>query len=130
MFMARQTRHLRIAIAGQSPCETCWARCCKQNGHDYAVLLLQSEYPRFTPFAVDVVIAHGDARVVEKALPYRQGRCQFLGDEDRCLIYEDRPHHCRAFQCVTAFHHGGTDVSGHGEFLKRNGDVLDMLERL
>src|ERR1035437_8666892 len=107
MLIPMKNRRLRIAIAGQSPCETCWARCCKQNGHDYAVLLLESEYARFTPFAADVVVADGDKRVVEKAFAYREGRCQFLDGDDRCLIYEDRPHYCRRFQCVSAFHHGG-----------------------
>jgi Fe-S-cluster containining protein len=130
MSMKGQSRRLRIAITGQSPCETCWARCCKQKGHDYAVLLLESEYARFGPFAADVVIADRGIRVVEKVLPYCDGRCQFLDDDDRCLIYEDRPHYCRRFQCVRAFHHGGVDVSSHGEFLKRNRDVLEMLERL
>ena len=92
------------------------------------MLLEESEHRRFRPFAVDVAIDHG-RRVVEKVLPYANGRCQFLGDDDRCLIYDDRPMNCRRFQCVDFFHHRGSNVREHGRFLQLNEDVLALLER-
>jgi Fe-S-cluster containining protein len=118
----------RLAILGQSPCHLCYAACCKQNGHDYAVLLEGDERQRFGPFAMDVRIDDGERTVVERVLPYREGRCVFLGEDDRCTVYDDRPMNCRRFQCVRYFRQGGADSPGHGEFLVRNPRVLEILE--
>jgi Fe-S-cluster containining protein len=32
-------------------------------------------------------------------------RCQFLGDDLRCTIYDDRPQVCRTFSCETRYWH-------------------------
>jgi Fe-S-cluster containining protein len=123
-------RRFRIAIIGESPCDQCHgANCCRQNGHDYAVLLEEAEYGRFGPFAADVLIEHAGVRQVEKVLPYVQGRCQFLGEDNRCTIYDDRPQNCRRFQCVDYYHNRGTTPAEHGRFLLLNPDVLSLLER-
>lgn len=106
------------------------AACCKQNGHDYSVLLEADERRKFAPFATDARIAREGLTVIEKVLPYRDGRCIFLGDNDRCTIYDDRPVNCRRFDCVRAYHHGGADVTAHGAFLERNPAVLQLLDRL
>lgn len=108
----------------------CVAACCKQNGHAFSVLLEQAERRKFAPFAVDARIARDGLTVVEKVLPYRDGRCVFLGDDDRCTIYEDRPVNCRQFECIRAYHHGGRDVSGHETFLHRNPAVVKLLDAL
>ena len=122
-------RRVRIAILGDSPCHRCAANCCKQNGHDYAALLAGDEVRRFAPFSVDVPIRTADGRVVtERVLPYVDGRCQFLGADDRCTIYDDRPAACRAFQCVP--HFNAEAVGQHGVFLRRNPTVRRMLEEL
>lgn len=122
---------VRIAILGQSPCHLCQGiNCCRQNGHDYAVLLEESEYARFGPFAADVVVKHSGRRFIEKALPYIAGRCQFLANDGQCLIYDDRPANCRRFQCVEHFHKRGSTPGEHGVFLQRNPDVLKLLESL
>jgi Fe-S-cluster containining protein len=55
-------------------------------------------------------------------------RCQFLGDDDRCTIYEDRPQACRAFGCVGEFSRNG--IAARGEFLRRNAPVVQLLENL
>jgi Fe-S-cluster containining protein len=124
-------RRFRIAILGESPCGECRAaNCCRQNGHDYAVLLEPHEHARFRPFAIDVPIDHAGQRVVEKVLPYVSGRCQFLGDDNRCLIYDDRPVNCRRFQCIEQYHSRGTTPHRHGQFLQLNPDVLQRLEAL
>ena len=119
---------LRIAILGQSPCPSCRANCCKQNGHDFAVLLRPDEYARFGPFSAPVAVQSNDRRVLERVLPYVNGRCQFLDGEDRCIIYEDRPASCRQFECVTFFNSDG--VGRHGRFLHLNPDVLQRLVQL
>lgn len=120
---------LRLAIIGDSPCQLCTAACCKQNGHEYAAILRGAEVRKFAAFSVDARIATDEGRVViEKVLPYRDGRCQFLGDDDRCAIYDDRPAACRAFQCVGHFNAHG--VGRHGPFLQRNPAVLSLLRTL
>jgi Fe-S-cluster containining protein len=119
---------LRLAILGDSPCHLCTAACCKQNGHAYAALLRGDEVRRFAPFAIDVPIETDGRVVFERVLPYRDGRCQFLGEDDRCTIYEDRPTSCRLFQCVEHYNRRG--IGRHEEFLKRNPTVLRMLEQL
>ena len=121
------SRRVRIAIVGASPCGGCTAACCKQNGHDYAALLRGNEVRRFAAYGVDVPIRDDQgALVVERILPYVNGRCQFLGQDDRCTIYEDRPQACRAFQCVLAFNAEG--VGRHGRFLSLNPQVRELLE--
>lgn len=123
-------RLIRLAILGQSPCERCHANCCKQNGHAYAALLWPEEYGRFGPFSEAIRVA-GQAGVrVERVLPYVKGRCQFLGEDDRCTIYQDRPRSCREFQCIAGYHGQGAAIGVHSEFLQRNGQVLGMLEAL
>ena len=63
-------RRVRVAIVGASPCGACAANCCKQNGHEFAVLLRGDEVRRFAAFAIDVRIEEG----FERVLPYVGGR--------------------------------------------------------
>ena len=97
---------IRIAILGASPCDRCVAACCKQNGHEFAAILDEDEHARFGPFAQLVSLKRSDGALVsEFVLPYRDGRCQFLGADDRCTIYDDRPRVSRVrvraeVQCV------------------------------
>jgi Fe-S-cluster containining protein len=123
-------RRLRLAVVGHSPCHRCVAACCTQNGHEYAVLLEGDERRKFAPFAVEARVDKATHVGVERVLPYRDGRCVFLGDDDRCLIYDDRPLNCRRFQCVGAFNRGGAALGGHGPFLERNPAVLALLQAL
>ena len=121
-------RRFRIAILGASPCGQCGANCCKQNGHDFAVLLRLHEYARFGPFSSMVPMDSGVERVWERVLPYVAGRCQFLGPDDRCTIYADRPQSCREFECVHYYNQNG--VGRHGRFLEFNPDVGELLDGL
>jgi Fe-S-cluster containining protein len=121
-------RHVRVAILGESPCERCVAACCKQNGHDYAVLLRGDEVRRFAAFSQVVTIRRDQQLLAESVLPYVNGRCQFLDDEDRCRIYEDRPLSCREFQCLPSYNANG--VGRHGLFLRRNPDVREIIDSL
>lgn len=109
-----------------SPCHRCFAACCRQNGHEFAARLQgDTEWRRFAAFAVDVPIRRDGRVVVERVLPYRDGKCQFLGPDDRCTIYEVRPLACRQFECATNF-----DAQGRpGEFLQRNPNVLTILQQ-
>jgi Fe-S-cluster containining protein len=121
-------QRLRLAILGESPCDRCFAACCKQNGHEFAVLLQGDEVRKFSPFAIVVHIQRGEQLIPERVIPYRDQRCGFLGADDRCTIYEDRPAACRAFQCVNDFNRGG--VGQHGQFLQLNPRVRELLDTL
>jgi Fe-S-cluster containining protein len=118
---------LRIAVVGSSPCHACAALCCKQNGHAFAVLLDgDDERRRFAAFSADVAIDGDAAPVAERVIPYVDGRCRFLGDDDRCTIYDDRPRNCRRFECVRYFH--SEPDRSHGTFLTRNPIALRAVE--
>lgn len=119
---------VRLAILGHSPCHVCTAACCRQNGHDYAAILRGDEVRKFAPFAIDVPFRAQGGVIVERVLPYVHGRCQFLDEDDRCRIYDDRPAACRAFECIPHFNREG--IGRHGLFLKRNPRVREMLESL
>ena len=120
---------LRIAILGASPCDQCVAACCKQNGHEFAAILAEDERARFGPFAQIVTLQRSDGTLAgEMVLPYREGRCQFLGADDRCTIYDDRPRACRAFECAPKFNARG--VNDHDSFLQWNPQVLQLLRSL
>ena len=121
-------RRIRLAILGDSPCDHCMAACCKQNGHEFAAILRDGERQRFAAFAIDVSLNSNGRVVYERVLPYRNGRCTFLDDDDRCSIYDDRPSACRQFQCVTSYNESG--IGQHGEFLARNPRVLEMLNSM
>ena len=118
---------IRLAILGSSPCHLCTAACCKQNGHDYSVLLEPQEHARFRPFSIDFPVMNGTTRVIERVIPYQAGRCLFLGDDDLCTIYDDRPRSCRNFECVMQY--GGT-LRPHSRFLDLNPRVRQLLDRL
>lgn len=122
------SRRVRIAILGSSPCGDCTANCCKQNGYEFAVLLRDGELRRFGAYGAWVIFDHNGARRREFVLPYVSGRCQFLGQDDRCMIYENRPMNCREFECVAAFNAEG--IGRHGRFLGLNSDVLGRLDLL
>jgi len=123
-------RRVRLAILGDSPCDLCTAACCKQNGHAYAARLEGDEIRKFAAFAIDVPITRDDddRLTYERVLPYVAGRCRFLGDDDRCTIYDDRPRACRRFQCVNQYNADG--VGRHGVFLQRNPRVREILDEL
>lgn len=121
---------IRLAIFGDCPCDRCFAACCKQNGHDYAVLLEGDELRKFAAFSIEVKVHAGSRIASERVLSYRSGRCVFLGPDDRCTIYDDRPAACRRFECLSGFHQRGRDLARHGEFLARNPRVAEMLDAL
>lgn len=70
--------------------ETCGARCC----HGHAFLTQRDERRLRAAGHSDFAVAAGDARVLDTD---EDGRCLFLGPDDRCTVYEDRPLDCRLF---------------------------------
>jgi Fe-S-cluster containining protein len=118
-------RKVRIAIVGASPCGGCSANCCKQNGHDFAVLLREEEGRKFAAYCVEARFERDGRIVIERVLPCIDGRCQFLGADDRCTIYGNRPRACSAFECTRYYNERG--IGRHGRFLELNPDVRERL---
>lgn len=116
------SRTIRIAILGPSPCDRCDAACCKQGAWPYAVLLQsEEERRRFGPWSESVLLNDHDGRRTAFVIAYRDGRCPFLGADDRCTIYDTRPTSCRQFECTRRF---GVDAT----FFNANPGVRQMLE--
>ena len=130
-------RLLRLAVVGASPCGQCWAACCKRSVSEYAVLLQgDAERRRFAAWSVTLAVRDDAAGGIvrhERVIPYRDdpdgpGRCPFLGSDDRCTIYDDRPRACRAFECARHFNQHG--FGRHGLFLRGNEAVVEVLGSL
>jgi Fe-S-cluster containining protein len=123
-------RRVRVAVVGASPCDRCDAACCRQTATEFAVLLQDdAERRRFAAWSITLPIRSSSGELVhERVIPYRDGRCPFLGDDHLCTIYEDRPRGCRDFECTRYFNAEGSGV--HGLFLRRNPGVVGLLERL
>ena len=119
-------RRVRIAVIGASPCERCFAACCRRTVSEFAVLLDgDAERRRFASWSITLRVADEAGTVRhERVIPYRDERCPFLGDDDRCAIYDDRPAACRDFECTRHF----DPRRGHGLFLRANQDVARLLE--
>lgn len=115
-------RTFRIALVGPSPCDQCNAACCRQSAWPFAVLLQgDDERRRFRPWSTTTLLADADGQTkTVHVLAYRDGRCPFLGEDDRCQIYDDRPLSCRQFECTRRF---GVDDS----FFAKNPAVRQLL---
>ena len=123
------SRSVRVAVVGASPCGDCFAACCRRSVSDYAVLLQgDDERRRFGPWSVTLPMDDNDTIRHERVIAYRGDLCPFLGDDDRCTIYDDRPRACRDFECTR--HFDPHPRRGHGFFLRGNPDVVELLERI
>lgn len=65
--------------------------------------------PWLTPAEFDVVVAavKAQGRRLPTVPASDDGRCAFLGDDDKCRIYAARPLGCRTFFCDAAKHPDG-----------------------
>lgn len=138
--MSSEPRRLRIAIVGPtstprptptpSPCGQCRAACCVRSVSEYAILLqTDDERRRFAPWSLSLAVRDAEEVVRhERVIPYRHdtGRCPFLGEDNRCTIYEDRPQSCRDFECTRHFNQHGP--GRHGMFLEGNRDVANLMD--
>lgn len=90
---------------------------------EFAVLLRMDERARFAAWSIDLSVRDRlGTTTLERVIPYREGVCPFLGTDDRCTIYADRPTACRDFECTRHFHE-----PQHGYFVERNAVVRTML---
>ncbi len=105
------------------PCEYCTACCCKQTTHQFAVLLDENEVEAFDKACL--VKSHEDNNITTWALPYENRKCVYLGDNDRCKIYNKRPRRCREFNCVNGYKCKGEH---HSFFLEDNPGVVSLIE--
>lgn len=102
------------------PCSYCNAACCKQFGnHEYAVALFPDEH-----YLGEIEISQ-DA-LGGKALPYVNGKCIYLDNNDKCTIYLNRPQLCRNFNCCDGYKAKG---EFHSYFLEDNHHVVELIEK-
>lgn len=108
----------------QPPCEHCEGWCCRQTpGHDFAVLLEEGEV-----YAEAVAIKDPNSWREPKmvnVLPYVDGRCVYLGKDNKCSVYSERPNLCRQFSCTSGWKSRGDH---HGFFLEDNPKVVNLIE--
>ena len=79
----------------------CSTECCRFGLTGREPWLTRAEFDVFTAF----VKAQG--RRMPTVPAAADGRCAFLGDDDRCRIYAARPLGCRTFFCANAKHPDG-----------------------
>lgn len=87
------------------PCSQCTAACCRQDAFSHrkvSVILNQDEYAQF-PEAIPCGYASSRTQPDELGLPYVDGKCIHLGDDNRCKIYDRRPDGCVDFSCVDGY---------------------------
>lgn len=109
---------LEIAIP---PCEFCDGHCCRQNGHEFAVMLEDGEENRFQDAIQFPDLVNGPDWV----LPYKQGKCVYLTDNNRCGIYNTRPSACRKFKCTNGYNR---DPRRHSFFVRDNSYVAELIQ--
>lgn len=88
------------AIVDGVTCD-CSTECCRFG--------LTGREPWLTRAEFDVVTAHVKAqgRRLPTVPAAKDGRCAFLGDDDKCQVYAARPLGCRTFFCDNAKHPDG-----------------------
>lgn len=107
----------------EPPCEYCTAVCCKQTTHKFAVLLEEDEVDAFDQAClIQSPEKDGDTAW---CLPYKNKKCVYLNDNDRCGIYDRRPKRCREFNCVNGYKIRGEH---HSFFLEDHPKVVSLIE--
>jgi Fe-S-cluster containining protein len=90
------------------------------------LLQTDAERRRFAPWAITLPVRdHAGIVHHEQVIPYRNERCPFLGQDNRCTIYDDRPQSCRDFECTRHFNQHA--IGEHGLFLRGNPHVVAIL---
>lgn len=103
------------------PCDQCTAVCCKQTGqHTAAVFLLEYEVDY-----ENIVVDDGMGEDV-RAIPYVNGKCFYLAENNKCSIYDRRPTLCREFTCLAGYNLKGE--GNHGFFLEDHPEVVQLIE--
>lgn len=103
------------------PCKSCNAACCrKRPGFNFAVVIKPEEAAKF-PEAKTISLYGEETKV----LPYKNGKCIHLSDDNQCRIYDSRPEACKSFDCQNSYllfgkHHGG--------FLQDNPHVVPLIQ--
>lgn len=88
----------------------------------HRAVLLDDDEAKLFPAAIQ----YSDERLW--VLPYVDGKCPYLGDDDRCTIYAQRPVGWQEFNCRAAYfsQQNGTQ---HAWFLLDNPHVIELIEK-
>lgn len=101
------------------PCEFCHGTCCKSH-RECSVELNDNEVPLF-PEAILVDDGLGSK---VWGIPNVDGHCIHLKNE-RCSIYENRPHLCKQYNCLNGY---DPTKKRHSFFLGDHPEVVELLE--
>lgn len=114
------------------PCDQCTAVCCRQYSHDYAAEIGPDEEDSF-PEAIwwqdsnpGLLAALNDHNPVLRVLPYVDGKCVNLGEDNRCKRYDTRPEVCQSFSCVSSYK--ARPSGEHGYFCDDHPEVVQLIE--
>lgn len=116
----------------EPPCAACTGACCRNSEyghHKFAVILDSEEEDDYEHVWLDedgVSAKDGSEGPLFPVIPYKDGRCIYLGDDNRCTIYERRPALCREFTCLSGYRRHGD--KGHGFFLEDHPEVVELIE--
>lgn len=124
-----QRRQKRLKRLTDPPCDGCTGVCCKSPVHKFAVILDSEEEDNYTHVWLDedgVSAEEGSEGPLFPVIPYKDGKCIYLGSDNRCTIYERRPNLCREFSCLSGYRAHGDE--GHGFFLEDHPEVVELIE--
>ncbi|MEI6731893.1 MAG: YkgJ family cysteine cluster protein, partial [archaeon] len=80
-------------------CDNCPNHCCGMNP-GLTPVLLPSEEERFLGKTRSVYTPHREMKLISKQ---ENGNCIFLGEGNRCTVYNERPLECRLFPFLLDF---------------------------
>lgn len=81
--------------ASKQVCQVeCGAKCCKSH---FGVNMSEREHERIEALALERGVVLRWSRQGEAKRMHLDGRCRFLGADDLCTIYEQRPLGCKQF---------------------------------
>lgn len=114
-------------MSKQPPCNYCNGACCRQTwNHAYAVVLDEDELE-----GLDYVVYNDpdpcfpeDAQI--SVLPYVDGKCIYLDQDNKCSVYDHRPKRCREFSCLSGYDFSTGRTNSF--FLEDNPDVVKLIE--
>lgn len=124
-----ERRQKSLKAMTDPPCDGCTGVCCKSPVHKFAVILQPEEQDNYEHVWLDEdgnSIKAGGTAPFNPVIPYKDGKCIYLGSDNRCTIYERRPTLCREFSCLSGYRKHGD--KGHGFFLEDHPEVVELIE--
>ena len=101
------------------PCSKCNSACCRQFGNAKFAVGLEDDED--FPEAKLYKLPSGKVR----GLPFKDGKCIHLGDDNLCKVYDKRPKMCRQFNCLYSYYVFG---NAHGNIIQHNPHLVPLIQ--